>query len=53
MTNVSIICDYKNGERGTLVMESVDKESGRPYAWIRLESGKHEVFFEGEWKHEQ
>jgi hypothetical protein len=45
-----ITSKYKNGQKGTLILESIDSESGIPFAYIQLDDGKIEVFFEEEYE---
>jgi aspartokinase len=45
-----ITSEYKNGQKGTIIMESTDSESGELYAFIQLDDGKIEVFFEKEYE---
>jgi hypothetical protein len=47
---VMITTDYKNGQTGIVYFESTDRENGKPYSVIKLNDGKMEVFFEGEFE---
>lgn len=46
---IQLICKYKNGQLGTVMMECIDKENDRPYMYVLLDEGSsHEVFWYGE-----
>lgn len=53
---VELICNYKNGEIGTVIIETVDAENDRPYMFVKLNKpqtifkDKYEVFWYDEIK---
>ena len=49
-SRVVLTCNYKKGTEGTLYFNRINEETGEPYFIIKLDGGKLEIFFEGEFE---